>query len=164
MAGHIAHAPRIGVVPPGPAQLGTRSRIVTSENPCRRSSMAAAIPPTPAPIITTRSERGPVIYGSLCAGGGALRALASGHAPLEALDPAAGIHQLLLARVERVTGGTDLHVNLGLGRAGHELVAAGAADVSFHVLRMNVCLHTTEFSQGLTATGPDGAPPAQARS
>jgi hypothetical protein len=76
-----------------------------------------------------------------------LAALTSGHTPLEALDAAAGIHQLLLARVERVAGGADLDVNLGLGRAGHELIAARTADVSLYVLGMNVCLHTTEFSR-----------------
>src|SRR5205807_3601253 len=62
------------------------------------------------------------------------RTAALGHAALEALDPSARVDQLLLARVERVAGGADLDVNLGLGRAGHELVAARTADVSVYVL------------------------------
>ena len=47
--------------------------------------------------------------------------------PLEALDPAAGVHQLLLARVERVAVRAHLDVQLGLRAARDELVAAGAA-------------------------------------
>src|SRR5947207_15530806 len=49
-------------------------------------------------------------------------------AALEALDAAARIHQLLLARVKRVAGRAHLDVKLGLRRARLELVAAGAAN------------------------------------
>src|ERR1041384_8122059 len=62
-------------------------------------------------------------------------------APLEALDPAAGVHELLLARVERVARRADLDVKLGLGRARLELVAAGAANGREHVLGMDLGLH-----------------------
>src|SRR5262249_45618690 len=55
---------------------------------------------------------------------------------LEALDPAAGVHELLLARVERVAVRADLDVHLGLRRASHELVAAGAANRRDDVLGM----------------------------
>src|SRR5438876_43294 len=64
-----------------------------------------------------------------------------GHAPLEALYAAAGVDQLLPARVERVAVGADLHVQLSLGRAGDELVAAGAAHVALDVLRVDARLH-----------------------
>src|SRR6476469_10957989 len=60
---------------------------------------------------------------------------------LEALDPTAGIHELLLARVERVAVGADLDVELRLRRAGRELVAARAGDVREDVLRMDLSLH-----------------------
>src|SRR6187397_3437599 len=70
--------------------------------------------------------------------GGAAGAL---EATLEALDPAARVHQLLLARVERVAGGAHLDVQLRLRRAGHELVAARAGDVRDDVLGMDVGLH-----------------------
>src|ERR671934_2053116 len=43
---------------------------------------------------------------------------------LEALDAAAGVDELLLARVEGMACRADLDVQLGLRRPGHELVAA----------------------------------------
>src|SRR5262249_26444396 len=49
--------------------------------------------------------------------------------PLEPLDAATGVHQLLLAGVEGMAGRADLDVQLGLGRARRELVAARAAHV-----------------------------------
>src|SRR5688572_18017011 len=53
------------------------------------------------------------------------------HAELlvEPFDPALGIDQLLPAREERMAGGTDLKVQLGLGRPRLERVAAGATDL-----------------------------------
>src|SRR5207248_10759858 len=60
---------------------------------------------------------------------------------LEALDAATGVHQLLLARVERVAGRADLDVQLGLGGARLELVAAGAANGREDVLGMDAGLH-----------------------
>src|SRR3954464_9871468 len=60
---------------------------------------------------------------------------------LEALDAAAGVHQLLLARVERVAVGADLDVQLGLGGARLERVPARARDRRELVLGVNVSLH-----------------------
>src|SRR6266545_3341515 len=62
-------------------------------------------------------------------------------APLEALDPAAGVHQLLLARVERMAVRADLDVEVRLRRARDELVAAGAANGRDDVLGMNAGFH-----------------------
>ena len=62
-------------------------------------------------------------------------------AALEALHPAAGVDELLLARVERMALGADLHVELCLRRARPELVAAGAGHVREDVLGMDVGLH-----------------------
>src|SRR5947207_2222969 len=64
-----------------------------------------------------------------------------GGAALEALDPAAGVHQLLLAGVERMTLGADLDVQVGLGRAGVELVPARAVHVGENVFGVNFGLH-----------------------
>ena len=60
-------------------------------------------------------------------------ALVLGGAALEALDAAAGVDQLLLARVERVALGAELDVQVGLGRAGVELVPARAVHVGERV-------------------------------
>src|SRR4051795_479879 len=67
---------------------------------------------------------------------------AAGLAAAEALDAAAGIHQLLLARVERVAVGADLDVNLCLRRTSRELVPARAAHVSFYVFGVEIGLHS----------------------
>src|SRR5215211_7265475 len=68
-----------------------------------------------------------------------LRAL--GGAALEALHAAARVDELLLAGVERVAVGADLHADLGRGRARRELGAARAAHVGLDVLGMDVGLH-----------------------
>src|SRR5688572_13675201 len=73
-----------------------------------------------------------------------LRALGGGgllEPTLEALDAAARVDELLLARVERVAGRADLDVKLGLRRPRRELVPAGAGHVRDDVLGMNVRLH-----------------------
>src|SRR5919108_5659714 len=61
--------------------------------------------------------------------------------PLEALDAAAGIEKLLLARIERVAVRADLDVQLGLRRTGLERVPAGAGDGRQDVLGMDASLH-----------------------
>src|SRR3954452_7091238 len=73
----------------------------------------------------------------------ALFALGAGtlEPPLEALDPAARVEQLLLARVERVAVRAHLDVELGLGRARLELVPAGAVHRGEDVLGMDLGLH-----------------------
>src|ERR687891_1485735 len=60
---------------------------------------------------------------------------------LEPLHPAARVHELLLARVERMTRGADLDVEVRLRRARPELVAARAGHVGEDVLGMDVGLH-----------------------
>jgi hypothetical protein len=58
-----------------------------------------------------------------------------------------------------MSGRADLNVNFGLGRAGHELVAAGAADVSVDVLGMYTGLHSViecsgaPLEAGVTTSG-----------
>src|SRR4051794_23739974 len=66
---------------------------------------------------------------------------AAGLAAAEALDAAAGVHQLLPARVERVAVGADLDVDLCLRGASRELVPARAAHVSLYVVGVDLGLH-----------------------
>src|SRR3954471_8825934 len=81
-------------------------------------------------------------------------AAALGGAALEALDAPAGVDELLPARVERVAVGADLDVDLGLGRARRELVAARAADVGLDVLGMDRALHRRSSVAPLRAAAP----------
>src|ERR671939_517797 len=60
--------------------------------------------------------------------------------PLEALDAAAGVEELLLARVERVAVRADLDVQLGLRRSRLERVPARAGDRRQDVLGMDAGL------------------------
>src|SRR5207237_295570 len=64
-------------------------------------------------------------------------------AALEPLHPAARVHELLLARVERVALRADLDVQLALGRARLERVAARARHRGEGVLGVNVGLHAS---------------------
>src|SRR5581483_440624 len=59
----------------------------------------------------------------------------------EALHPAAGVDELLLARVEGMALRADLDVQLRLRRARLERVPAGARDRREHVLGMDLRLH-----------------------
>src|SRR6476661_7255919 len=59
----------------------------------------------------------------------------------EALYAAAGVDELLLARVERVALRANLDVQLGLRRAGLERVSAGTRHRGDDVLGMDVGLH-----------------------
>src|SRR5689334_13819598 len=70
-----------------------------------------------------------------CLAAGALQAA------LEALDATARVHELLLARVERVALRADLDVQLGLRRAGLERVSAGARHRGDDVLGMDAGFH-----------------------
>ena len=72
--------------------------------------------------------------------GGPLASAARGPA-LEPLDPAAGVHQLLLARVEGMALGADLDMELGRRGARVELVPARAANVREHVVGVDLGLH-----------------------
>src|SRR4029078_7977911 len=60
---------------------------------------------------------------------------------LEALDAAAGVHPLLLAGVEGMAVGADLHVHVALGGSGDEFIPARAAHRGLGVLGMDVGLH-----------------------
>src|SRR6266566_5384994 len=62
-------------------------------------------------------------------------------AALEALDATARVHELLLARVERVALRADLDVQLGLRRAGLERVPTGARHRGEDVLGMDAVFH-----------------------
>src|SRR5207247_5732138 len=70
-----------------------------------------------------------------------LRSLPLGVAPLEPLHPAARVHQLLLARVERVAVRADLHAELRLGGARGERVPARAVHRCGDVLGMYALFH-----------------------
>src|SRR5436190_6842006 len=66
-------------------------------------------------IITPSRTACPPIGFAMCLRGlAAPRAAGALEPPLEALHPAAGIHQLLLAGVERMAGRADFDVQLGL--------------------------------------------------
>src|SRR3954454_18472741 len=60
---------------------------------------------------------------------------------VEALDATTGVHELLLARVERVALRAQLHAELADGRAGHELVATRAVHLALGVRGVGVGLH-----------------------
>src|SRR5581483_11109405 len=60
----------------------------------------------------------------------------------EPLDAAGGVHELLLAREERVAARADLEAQLlALGGAGLPRGAARAVDGDFLVIRVNAWLH-----------------------
>src|SRR5262245_57016016 len=80
------------------------------------------------------------------------RLLAARKLALEALDPASGVDQLLLAGVERVAVAADLHLDLRLGGAGGELRAARAPHVGLDVLGMDLCLQGRAFRFALGPT------------
>src|SRR3954471_16305069 len=66
----------------------------------------------------------------------------TGQPALEALDATARIDQLLLAGVERMAVGADLHVHVALRGTRHELVPAGAAHGGLCVFGMDLGLHS----------------------
>ena len=60
---------------------------------------------------------------------------------LEAIYSSAAVDQLLTAREERVALAADFDLQLALGGAGKEGLAAGTAHDRFAVRRMNIFLH-----------------------
>ena len=60
---------------------------------------------------------------------------------IELIDTASGGSGLLLAGVERMALGADLHMDLLLRRAGYEFVAAVANHLRLIILRMNSFFH-----------------------
>ena len=83
-------------------------------------------------------------------GGGRL-----GGALLELVHAAGGVHELLLARVERVAGVADADENARLGGLGFDHVAAGATDFRIDIFRMNVSFHTTKGGELSKGAGDD---------
>src|SRR5712691_6217326 len=131
--------------------------------------------PGPRIITPSRTACPPTVdaIAGLAGAGFALGALGALEALLETLHPAAGVHELLLARVERVAVRADLDVKLGLRRPRLECVPARARHRGEHVLGMDLSLHesriaaaswgatlppettTTTVSPGSTRTLPD---------
>ena len=107
--------------PPGPRPARRRRR------PAFRPACARSGRPPDAPRWIVSRARGST---------GAL-----GGTTAEPLDPAAGVNQLLLARVEGMALRADLHVKLGLRGARVEVVPARAVDVREDVLGVDFCLH-----------------------
>src|SRR3954470_6086361 len=128
-----------GAPPTGAADAGLRTATAHVETPRIITPSSTACPPTGA----SRCAMGAPSGRRVCSvtGGRRVLPLALGGAALEALHATAGVDQLLLARVERVAVGADLHVDPALGRARRELVAARAAHVSLDVLRVDFGLH-----------------------
>src|SRR5436190_1611421 len=102
----------------------------------------------PGPRIMTPSRTAcpPRVLMPKVLAAGALRALGALEAALEALHPAARVHELLLARVERVAVRADLDVELGSGRSRLERVPAGARHGRDDVLGMDVGLHAARIA------------------
>jgi hypothetical protein len=70
-----------------------------------------------------------------------LRGLRLGEALLEFVHAAGGVHELLLAGVERMAHIADADDDGGFGGTRLDHVAAGATDFRVHIFRMNVRLH-----------------------
>ena len=71
-----------------------------------------------------------------------------GVAALKALNTSAGVNQLLLAGVEGMALAANFNVDLRLGIAGMDHVAACAGNGAIHIVGMNTLLHFhfTSFS------------------
>lgn len=67
--------------------------------------------------------------------------LLAAKALVEALNASAGVNQLLLARVERVALGANFDVDLRLGRAGLDHIAARTGDGAVNVVRVDALFH-----------------------
>src|SRR3954470_11431207 len=133
---------------------GLRTATAHVETPRIMTPSRTAWPPTGASRCATRaSPKAPsptatlapsellgasgILRGELTLVGGAGASLAA----LEAVDATAGVHDLLLARVERVAVGADLDVDLGLRGSGVEVVATRTGDVRNDVLGVDSGLH-----------------------
>jgi hypothetical protein len=66
--------------------------------------------------------------------------------PAEPLNPARGIHQLLLAGKERVAAGTDFYLNILHCGSGFDDTATRTANRGRLILGMNFRLHFNTFS------------------
>src|SRR6476661_5275828 len=107
---------------------GVRTATAQVETPRIITPSSTACPPTGASFDAIRRPSGRRVALKVprrrALGRGAAAVAALGHAPLEALDATARVDELLPARVERVAVGADLDVDVALGRARGELVAA----------------------------------------
>ena len=74
--------------------------------------------------------------------------LLAAKAAVEAVHTSAGINQLLLARVERMALGANFHVDLGLGGAGLDHVAACAGNGAVNVVGMDTLFHLIHLISG----------------
>jgi hypothetical protein len=72
---------------------------------------------------------------------------------LEFVHAAGGVHELLLAGVERMADVANADDNDRPGGAGLDHVAAGAPDFRVHIFRMNVRLH--KKGRKVTMNPPD---------
>ena len=77
----------------------------------------------------------------LLGGVGSLRGLGLGHALLELVHAAGGVHELLRAGVEGMADVADTEQNHGFGRAGLDHVAARATEFRVVILGMYVSFH-----------------------
>ncbi len=75
---------------------------------------------------------------------------------LEAIHTAARVNQLLLAGVERMALGADIHLHLFLRGAGFESLTAYAANDALTVLGMDLFLHCcfTSFAYAMAVFRP----------
>src|SRR5438552_7390858 len=95
--------------------------------------------PGPRIITPSRTACPPTVEAmESLAAAAALGALSTLEALLEALDAPAAVHELLLARIERVAVRADLDMQLRLGRPRLECVPTGARHRRQGVLGMNV--------------------------
>ena len=102
--------------------LGKRNRLPSAGAECRRMNVEKLL------LFLAGRRNG---LGSLCLGG----------ALLELVDTAGGIHEFLLAGIERVADVANANDDHRPGGAGLDHIATGATDFRVHVFRMNVHLH-----------------------
>ena len=77
---------------------------------------------------------------------------------LEAVNTSARVYQLLLAGVERMALGTNIHLHLFLGRSGFKSFTAYAANHALTILGMNIFLHCcfTSFAYAMSGQAAGG--------
>ena len=73
---------------------------------------------------------------------------------VEALNTSAGVHQLLLASVERMALGANFDVDLRLGGTSLDDVAAGAGEGAVNVVRMDTRFDSFHLISGSDLLGP----------
>src|SRR6266511_2866040 len=129
---------------------GFRTATAQVETPRIITPSSTACPPTGASRLATglpsgiraSERRGPPFHsGAPPVALTLLLARTPRRAPLEPLHPATGVDELLLTGVERMARRADLDVQLRLGGARVELVAARTAHVGKHVFGMDPGLH-----------------------